>query len=407
MKRIISVCCVLSLFLLCMRTAYAESGAYITGETEYVKKGGYVDYSVNISGNPGISAYLIYVDCDTDVFSLDYDDASQAYKVTNGPDFLDGTINCNINGTRGYQVSWYSGTGYVQKDGDLFTLRLKVADNAREGTYPVTIRYSEKNTLDTNMEKLPLTCVSGTITVAPNIAKFTVENCEAIPGEQCILRVRIDENPGIAAYSIVLLMDTNMFSAIPKDNGDGYAVASGSKTAPQNILCNSYRTTGYRIQWWNSTEDIRAGTLFELPLMVSENAAPGTYEVTIQVIPADTTDEKGNRVSTQLENGSITIGDNSWKAVTADYNSSAKTVTVTGTPLMKGPSGSVNLIAASYSDKGQMLSCKMIAVENAALSTPQSFTLTCPDREKTVVKLFAVDGKTYVPLCKPFLIDTK
>lgn len=393
------------LVLLCAGTANAELNTVITGENEFVKPGGYVDYSVSISGNPGVSAYLIYVDCDMDVFSLDYDNAIQAYQVTCGSGFLDGTVSCNVNGARGYQVSWYNGTGYVQTDGVLFTLRLKAVDNAKAGVYPITIRYSEKNTLGANMERVSLKCVSGTVTVASNTAKLVVEDCEAAAGEPCTLSVRIDENPGIAAYSVILLMDTNIFSAIPKGSGEGYAVTSGSRTAPQNILCNSYRTTGYRVQWWNSTEDIRAGTLFELPLMVSEDAVPGTYEVEIQVVSADTTDEKGNRVSVQLENGEITIGDNSWKDVTAGYNTSAKTVTITGTPLMKGPSGSVKLIAASYSEKGQMLSCKAIAAENAVLSKKQSFTISCPDREKTVIKLFAVDGETHVPLCSPFLID--
>lgn len=388
-----------------MGAANAEAAASISGETEYVKKGGYVDYTVSISNNPGISAYLIYIDCNINVFSVDYDASAQAYKVTNGSDFLAGSINCNVNGTKGYQVSWYDGSGYVKKDGALFTLRLKAAENAAAGEYPVTVRYSEKNTLDANMAKLPLSCSSGTITVAPDTAKLTVESCEATAGEQFSLKVRVDENPGIAAYSVYLLFDTAVFSATPADGGDGYTVISGSEFAASNILCNTYSNKGYKIQWWNSTESIRPGTLFELPLTVSDSAAPGEYAVQIKVSAADTTDEKGVPISTILIDGTISVRVETWKDVGTTYNAAAKTLTVTGTPCMKGKSGSVTLTAASYAENGQMLSCKVASVSNAAPQQPQSFTLSCPDRAKTTVKLFALDGVTYKPICEAYIIE--
>ena len=73
---------------------------------------------------------------------------------------------------------------------------------------------------------------------------------------------------------------------------------------------------------------------------------------------------------------------------------------------MKGTSGSVTLIAASYAANGQMLACKVVGVSNAAPQQPQSFTLSCPDRAKTTVKLFALDGGTYKPICEPYVIET-
>ena len=404
MKRVLLIICVLSLSLLCTGVANADAAASINGETEYVKKGGYVDYTVCISDNPGISAYLIYIDCNTDVFSVDYDVSAQAYKVANGSDFLTGSIQCNVNGTRGYQVSWYDSNGYVKKDGVLFTLRLKAAEDAAAGEYPLTIRYSEKNTLDANMSKLPLSCSSGSITVAPGTAKLAVECCEATTGEQFSLKVRVDENPGIAAYTVYLLLDTTVFSAVPADGGDGYAVISGDDFAASNILCNTYSDKGYKVQWWNSTEAIRPGTLFELPLTVSDGAAPGEYAVQVKVSTADTTDEKGAPISTTLIDGTITVQVETWRDVSATYNASSKTVTVTGTPCMKGTSGSVTLIAASYAN-GQMLSCKVAGVSNAAPQQPQSFTLSCPDRAKTTVKLFALDGGTYKPICEAYIIE--
>lgn len=383
----------------------AATGPTVTGETEFVKKGGYVEYSVSISDNPGISAFLIYIDCDQSVFSLDYDETDQSYKVTCGEDFRSGTMKCNVNDNKGYQISWYHSTGSVQADGNLFTLRFKASTDVQPGTYPITLRYSEKNTLDANMERLPLTCVSGTITVASDTAKLAVESTEAAAGEQFTLRVRIDENPGIAAYAVYLLLDTSVFSAIPTESGEGFTVTSGTELARENILCNTYSSKGYKIQWWNSTENIRAGTLFELPLIVSDSADAGEYSVEIKVSAADTTDEKGVPLTTELTDGTITVRTENWKNVTAEEDSAQNTVTVTGTPCVSGPSGNVNLIAASYTESGQMLSCRVIRTEKTALNEPKIFTLACPERANTTVKLFILDVESGVPLCETYTVD--
>ncbi len=392
------------LFLLAVPVP-ATTGPTVTGETEFVKKGGYVEYSVSISDNPGMSAFLIYIDCDQSIFSLDYDETDQSYKVTCGEDFKSGTMKCNVNGSRGYQVDWYHGTGSVQADGTLFTLRFKASADVQPGTYPITIRYSEKNTLDASMERLPLTCISGTITVASNTAKLAVENTEAAAGEQFTLRVRINENPGIAAYAVYLLLDTSVFSAIPAESGEGFMVTNGTELAKDNILCNTYSNKGYKIQWWNSTENIRAGALFELPLLVSESAQTGEYPVQIKVSAADTTDEKGIPITTELTDGTISVKVEHWKNVTAEDGTTQNTVMVTGTPCVSSPSGSADLIAVSYAESGQMLSCQAIRAENTALNEPKSFTLACPDRSKTTVKLFILDAESGAPLCEVYTVD--
>ena len=409
MKRLIIITAIWYFLLLCTGTASAQASAIVTGETEYVKRGGYVDYTVSISGNTGISAYLIYVDCNTDVFSVDYDEAAQTYKVERGSKFQSGTIGCNVNDTRGYQVSWYDSNGYIEEDGSLFTLRFKASSTAKSGEYPVTIRYSEKNTLNQDMSRMPLTCVSGKIYVAPDQAFFSVETCEAVAGETFNLKVRLDENPGIASYYVYLLFDTSVFSATLKENGEGYQILSGEEFAGDNILCSAYQSsnyTGYRIQWWNSTDSIRPGTLFELPLTVSENARIGDYPIRIRISQADTTDEHGTSVAATLVDGTVTVKVEKWKDVSFSYNTQNKTATVSGTPCMTGASDSVTLIAASYAENGKMLACKVVSVSGTAPLQPQSFTLSCPDRNTTTVKLLALDGGTYAPICEAYLIET-
>ena len=398
MKRLVSLACILCLLLMCAAPAFAGGTAVLNGEAAYVKRGGYVEYSVRIQNNPGISAFLVYLDFDTALFSAEFDEARGEYPVTVGADFRAGDIHCNVNGGRGYVVSWYSTGRAVAADGVLFTLRLKAADDAASGEYPVTIRYSAKNTLDSGLSPVSLVCQAGSITVAPDAAVLAVAELEVHPGETCSLRVRIDENPGIAAYAVYLLLDTSVFSAIPADDGTGYAIVNGDGIAGSNLLCSAYAKRGYKIQWWNSTENVRAGTLFELPLMVSENAAPGTYAVQLRITAADTTDEHGVPVKAALSDGMITVKAQTWAEVTAKYGSG--TVTIGGTPC-EAASGDV-LMAASYDGSGRLLDCRIVNAD--AAGQRQSFTLSCPEPGSTTVKFFILDAATKAPLCEAYTL---
>ena len=392
------------LLLYCAAPVDALSDTVLSGDTTYVKRSGYVDYTVRISQNPGVCAFLVYLDFDTSVFAAEYDESRSEYCVTAGADFRAGDIHCNQNGSRGYVVSWYNAGGVVAADGPLFTLRLKAAGNARSGKYPVSVRYSAKNTLDADLSPLSVSCEAGSITVAPDTAALSVEAVEVSPGAECSLKVLVDENPGIAAYSVYLLLDTSVFSAIPDASGDGFTVRNGDGPAGDNLLCSNYNNKGYKVQWWNSTENLRAGTLFELPLSVLESASPGTYTVQLRIAAADTTDEHGIPVTTLLTDGTITVKAENWRDVSAGYDPGSETVTVSGTPCMTC-SGNITLIAASYDSSGRLLGCRSVNVAGDAAGQAQTFMLPCPDPGGTIVRLFALDGATGKPLCDAYEVE--
>ena len=104
-----------------------------------------IDLRISLDENPGLIGYLFTVETDTDVFYVDYDIES-GFDCIAGEASGNGTMICAPYEYSGWQVLWYSPDA-VYESGVLFTMTLKVSEEAEAGVYPVKVYYSPSNTM--------------------------------------------------------------------------------------------------------------------------------------------------------------------------------------------------------------------------------------------------------------------
>lgn len=104
-----------------------------------------IDLRISLDENPGLIGYLFTVETDTDVFYVDYDIES-GFDCIAGDASGNGTMICAPYEYSGWQVLWYSPDA-VYESGVLFTMTLKVSEEAEAGVYPVKVYYSPSNTM--------------------------------------------------------------------------------------------------------------------------------------------------------------------------------------------------------------------------------------------------------------------
>lgn len=157
----ISLIIALGIFLSSSLTAHAASPT-ITGANVAGGAGETVSYDVSITGNPGISGYMVYVEWDKDV--LVYREEGGSYSVTTGSFSDSGTILVNTDNGSNAKILWFS-TSDSALDGSLFAITLTILPDASAGTYPITIGYSPENTVNAEGELQAFETVNGSITV--------------------------------------------------------------------------------------------------------------------------------------------------------------------------------------------------------------------------------------------------
>lgn len=388
----------LTLFYLSVNAAAAPAPA-VSGSDCVVKPGEYVEFPVSISGNTGIGAYQIFVECDTSVFSVDYDTDNEMYAVTTGANFTSGTAVCSaygVNGAKGWRVTWYCLNG-VPADGVLFSLRLRAAASAEADDYPVKISYSEKNTLDGSAQRLALTCVDGSIRVLPSAAALSVQNASAVPGQAFDLAVTVDANPGIAAFLIYIDCDPALFAA-EYDAAGACMVRQGEAAAGWTLVCSQNGAAGYQIAGYHVTESARSGTLFTLPLTPSPSVPAGTYGVGIRVSAVNFTNAAGDVIPAEALGGRVSVSPFALTDVSAQYTNGGRTVEAS-VSAQNGSGQRALLVCAAYTSDGRMADCKAYPIEDGTSFTENSIAMQCGGSETIhTVKVFAVTALGWMPV---------
>lgn len=375
-------------------TAFAASNPSVSAESCKAKPGGAAGLSVNIADNPGLISFILFVECDTSVFNLDYDETNECYEIEAGEAFS--SMLCNTQGSTGWKIVWY-GSNEVTSDGTLFTLPFHVSENAAAGSYEVKLTYSEKNTLNGAYQKVSLNCTNGSIEVLPKTADFSVRNENCVPSGNLDLSVDFDANPGIASYMIYVDCDTDVFSVPYNEETKSYEVRLGDFASGGTIVCNKNGSRGYKVVWMNTTESWDTGTAFTLPLMVSQTAEPKDYPITLRIEPASVCDAKGNAVSTEIHSGTISVTPVSIGAVTCVYSQSAKRLTAS-VPVQNGTDENVTVICAAYV-KGQMLGVHTASAAAFGVDALESsFSNINADLSDLSVKVFVLSSGTYSPV---------
>lgn len=113
-----------------------------------VEPGSTVQLQLNIENNPGLVAYMFFVDANTNVFSIPTNVETGETTCTAGTICSNGALLvADYEEDLGWPVLWY-GTEAAEGNGNLCNITLQVSEDAEAGTYPITVRYSPANTFD-------------------------------------------------------------------------------------------------------------------------------------------------------------------------------------------------------------------------------------------------------------------
>ena len=160
--------------------ALAASTAQVSISSGSVKAGDTVDLTVELTGNPGMAAYMLYIYYDTEAFTVD-----PAKGISAGSDFAGGILLGNDLTTArknsdepvgdsskdGVLALWCNSTGTnTTKNGKILTIRLQAKDTAANGSYTVSLGYDADNTVNEDGGKVALAVTGGTVTVTGGTA---------------------------------------------------------------------------------------------------------------------------------------------------------------------------------------------------------------------------------------------
>lgn len=156
-KRIIAIIMLAAMLLSCGVTALAQGVPTVSGASISCEHGETVKYSVSISGNSGLTAFMIKAQSSSEKIKLD---------KTAVPGDFSASGSMVSSGKGNYiNVMWYANDA-VYTNGELFSFDVHVAEDTPDGVYPIVITCDVRETLDADLNETELKCIDGSITVA-------------------------------------------------------------------------------------------------------------------------------------------------------------------------------------------------------------------------------------------------
>lgn len=155
-------------------SARAADAPRFFAEAVTAEPGSEIEIPVKIDGNTGIMGLGITFGFDKQVLTPVDDVKQTSLLVGQVYDSVQGTLK---DGTDSFDVIW-PGTDNMNEDGELFTLKFKVADNA-SGSTKVTLTLLEDDTFDEQYENKAVDCEDITITIKDAAPEPTEEPTQA------------------------------------------------------------------------------------------------------------------------------------------------------------------------------------------------------------------------------------
>lgn len=297
-KRLIAT--VLSVVLLMgMAPSHAASGAVVTGESVTTVAGREIEYRVSIAGNPGLASFNFHLSFDTDVLSLVYKDDGTNIDCTQGDFSNKGMMTCGVY-DNGCQVFW-SHSSDVTADGTLFVLKLRVKEDAQLGEYPVKLTCVSRNTINKAEEFVSVTCVNGSVTVREFVPTIYAQSVAVKQGETLDYTVSLRDNPGLAAYNVQVLFDSDVLTLADE------AITPSETAFTSGSLSHKEYLDAVDVLWHAVENTKDEGELFTLHFEVKKDAKLGKYPVSVLCVPENTLDQDEQDVSFACEDGEIEI----------------------------------------------------------------------------------------------------
>ena len=365
-RRFFSVLLAVLLVHALLPLAAAAECTAVYGANFAVVKGETVDYTVSISGNPGIAGYHIKLSYDTSVFIPETDGSGEIICDTGSVSSVSPTCTATSSGC---QILWYN-TSDATEDGVLFRLHFSVSEEAEDRTYPIQISYVARNTINADEKLVPLNCVDGSITVREYEQLIYGTDTTVLQRKQFCYTVSMQDNPGIAGYMIKLSYDKTML-APDLDASDATALTPVVDAgAFGGTLSARITTTGMTVLWYNTQNVTADGPLFTLHFTVTEEAAAGEYPITLSYEKPDTIDENGTPVTFAVRNSVITVEED--PSIEVHVESAAVSDGTVSVTLAGYTSLASNAVIAAYDQNGKLLDAHFVPVmteENVLTTT--------------------------------------
>lgn len=161
-KRVVSLfLCIVMLVSLLSVNAFAAGKFTVKGSTNELelKTGAKVDFTVEITENPGVICGKIDVSYDSSAFSLE--------KVTENSTAIkdEGNLSQSLTGKYAYSFGSDTKTENITYTGKILTLTFKVLDAAQAKEYPITISAKKSDTLNADVDEIETATTDGSITL--------------------------------------------------------------------------------------------------------------------------------------------------------------------------------------------------------------------------------------------------
>ncbi len=160
---VLMFCCV-AVYSFVPAPAYASGTMHVYGSEVTAAPGETVAMSFYVENNPGIASTILYFSSSSPQnISVQHSSDGKGVQLQTGDVFSKGSIFTNtVDGE--HLVLWFTVNDIV-KDGELFTVYFKVADDAAAGTYNVNVRCSQQDTANVNGDTFAPKMTAGKITV--------------------------------------------------------------------------------------------------------------------------------------------------------------------------------------------------------------------------------------------------
>lgn len=136
---------------------------------------------------------------------------------------------------------------------------------------------------------------------AADCLTFTLSSATAQPGETVTLTMEISNNPGITALGVSIAYPSELSLADKATDAKLFG-ANGASTVPPAT------NNPYKYIWSEDYSDFDAnGVLYTIPVKVSEDAAPGEYEIVVTIPAESTYNADFDEVEVVTVNGIITV----------------------------------------------------------------------------------------------------
>lgn len=136
---------------------------------------------------------------------------------------------------------------------------------------------------------------------AADCLTFTLSSATAQPGETVTLTMEISNNPGITALGVTIAYPSELSLAAKATDAKLFGDNGGSTVPPA-------ANNPYKYIWTEDFDNFyENGALYTIPVKVSEDAAPGEYEIVVTIPAESTYNADFDDVEVATVNGIITV----------------------------------------------------------------------------------------------------